>query len=32
MCCILQGKDTIDYLVDGLVVNDKLHLIAGTHR
>lgn len=27
----LQGKESIDYLVDGLVVNNKLHLIAGTH-
>ena len=32
LCCILQGKESIDYLVDGLVVNNKLHLIAGTHR
>lgn len=27
----LQGKDSIEYLIDGLVVNDKLHLVAGTH-
>lgn len=27
----LTGKDSIDYLVDSLVVGDQLHLLAGTH-
>lgn len=27
----VKGKDEVDYLIDGLVVNDKLYLLAGTH-